>query len=996
MNDGMEVFIQGLPAGLTENSLKSLLQPYMKKLSITVYGCSIHRKKTSASIFLYKRDGNKFLQRHGPPQVSGKKSQPPVHQDSKPANPSTPAEKVVLMGASIHCRRGNRKPSEFELKSIQDEMTKPKPQPQPLQPQQSPVALSAQELSCGHIEFPDGKGYTFVSEWTLSQQYTARFTKRTLILSLQQLNMEVRISLKTVAELVWDDRGRIAVVLTEPPVFLRLPDKNQASLNRMFGRLSLQNRWEERQKHRMLSIDESHRQVAGWCLVYYISVPGLNVGGIGRRDFLDEIEKLRDDGFMHITRSEIEYQGLGTRYCSFEQHTTELEAELTHLHGSGQLPFDLAFLLKALVCNNYLYPTVVRKLARELAAEFSRAKRAGKPSPISVDAFKKLFHAVEYPSPYSDPSQFTVPNIMDYLRKTEDSMIANSALRSTISTSESLIPILRATVTPTRVTLHGPEMEPRNRVLRKYPSHTDYFMRVQFCDESGSDLFFNNSNVSLAAVETWFKEVLNKGIGVAGRRYTFLGFSHSSLRSHSVWLSAPFTYQVRPGISEMHFSAMIISKLGDFEGIGSPARRAARIGQAFSETPYSVSLDEHDIAVTRIPDVTRNERVFSDGVGKISQAAVEEMYTVLPASKHDATAFQVRWAGAKGMLSLDTALRGRVIHVRDSMLKFESDDDKALEICDVASKPIRMVLNRSVVKILEDMNAPKDWFLGLQAKELQRLRLVTREVGNTAAFLDHQGIGDAIKLGGLLRNLGQLDIDYKEDPFLKGAVEAVVLQELRLLKYKARIPVPQGITLFGVMDETGYLKEGEVFVTYTVVKGRHARPPGAQAVLVTRSPALHPGDIQTARNVIPPAGHPLRAQRNCIFFSQFGDRDLPSQLSGGDLDGDLFNIVWDPQLVTFLRPYQPADYPRVTPLVVNEKITSKHMADFFIEFMKSDNLGLIANRHLILADQRETGTLDPDCIKLAELHSSAVDFSKTGRPVEMSKLPKADKTRPDL
>jgi hypothetical protein len=34
--------------------------------------------------------------------------------------------------------------------------------------------------------------------------------------------------------------------------------------------------------------------------------------------------------------------------------------------------------------------------------------------------------------------------------------------------------------------------------------------------------------------------------------------------------------------------------------------------------------------------------------------------------------------------------------------------------------------------------------------------------------------------------------------------------------------------------------------------------------------------------------------------------------------------------------------------------------------------------HQILADQKPLGTLDPDCKKLAELHSTAVDFSKTG------------------
>lgn len=64
--------------------------------------------------------------------------------------------------------------------------------------------------------------------------------------------------------------------------------------------------------------------------------------------------------------------------------------------------------------------------------------------------------------------------------------------------------------------------------------------------------------------------------------------------------------------------------------------------------------------------------------------------------------------------------------------------------------------------------------------------------------------------------------------------------------------------------------------------------------------------------------------------------------------------------------------------------------------MKLDHLGVIATRHMILADQRELGTRDPDCLKLAQLHSDAVDFSKTGLVVELKELPRAAKYRPDF
>lgn len=51
---------------------------------------------------------------------------------------------------------------------------------------------------------------------------------------------------------------------------------------------------------------------------------------------------------------------------------------------------------------------------------------------------------------------------------------------------------------------------------------------------------------------------------------------------------------------------------------------------------------------------------------------------------------------------------------------------------------------------------------------------------------------------------------------------------------------------------------------------------------------------------------------------------------------------------------------------------------------------------MILADQRELGTLDQDCLKLAELHSCATDYPKTGISTSLLQLPRAPRYRPDL
>lgn len=107
---------------------------------------------------------------------------------------------------------------------------------------------------------------------------------------------------------------------------------------------------------------------------------------------------------------------------------------------------------------------------------------------------------------------------------------------------------------------------------------------------------------------------------------------------------------------------------------------------------------------------------------------------------------------------------------------------------------------------------------------------------------------------------------------------------------------------------------------------------------------------------------------------------MPSQLSGGDLDGDLYNVIYDNKFHP-TRLVKAADYTPAKPIDIGRRVERSDMTDFFVNFMKNDALGRIATLHVTLADQMEEGTLDEDCIILAGLHSTAVDFSKTGIPV---------------
>jgi len=256
--------------------------------------------------------------------------------------------------------------------------------------------------------------------------------------------------------------------------------------------------------------------------------------------------------------------------------------------------------------------------------------------------------------------------------------------------------------------------------------------------------------------------------------------------------------------------------------------------------------------------------------------------------------------------------------------------------------------------------------------------MITESPMNASTFLKRQTIGTSIHLPWLINHLAILDLDFRNDGFLRDVLEMAILVELRLLKHKTRIPVKEGWHLHGLMDETGFLQEGQIYCSVTVdgiqnvIQGKN--------LIITRAPALHPGDVQLAEGVMPPPGSPLLRLSNCICFSQKGSRDLPSKLSGGDLDGDRYYVMWD-ENARPKRYFDPADYPRQKPDELGRPVERTDMTDFFLKFMETDQLGRIAVLHRVLADQEESGTLDPKCIILAEMHSTAVDFSKTGIPV---------------
>lgn len=991
--------MKNVPRDLGDRNLLVQLQPHMNALGIMDWACATARGKTIGFVvFLEERDGKVFLNRHGKKTVSALEA-----QSNKPqGRPGRPREiaRLFIMNTPVYVTVSNRPPDPFQLRSLHyrlDERINAAPGGD-----EAPAAveLNTLSLACGHL-------FLRPSPWTLHFMGECRdhspgsltfYSKMLVLRTLGHPPTTLRIPYDTMEHAIFDSSAStLTVVLREAPRIFA-PETVEQQMQRLSVAAGGPSSGRDRLLHRVTRLPgvPAHARYVPYCLVYQMGILNADtqVQNAIRKLRRRELFTLYCSGLPTIQTPVSFYDDFDSSYTSFQDYLASFERRKA-------VPFRLLFQCQALVWNNYLHPFVARRLLERIDSAFRQARKRRRPDPVSEESMKALYETIPFPYPGISSSELDADHLMDRILHKESRHAENAAMMlspppaaAAADNAAQRVNIFKATVTPTRITLHGPDPEPMNRILRKFPQYTEYFLRVQFCDENGDDLFFS-PKVSNDAVFDRFRKVLENGIPVAGRVYSFLGFSHSSLRSHSAWFSAPFVDKT----GALQTYGVIIRSLGDFQHIRVPARCAARIGQAFSETPAYVSLLSNGISAYSIPDVRSADRarIVSDGIGFISQDALDVICDRLGGAAP--TGLQIRWAGAKGMLCLNPVVPGRAIYFRESMVKFPSDDRENLEICDAATKPLRFVLNRQLIKILEDMGVPDHWFLSLQARELDRLRAVTADAYNTGTFLQLQGIGNGFYLSTFIKTLDRYGIDYRADHFLRAVVESVVLRELRLLKHKARIPVPKGVTLFGVMDETGFLEPDEVYVTYdrdhrfgrslvddSLADGR---------VLVTRSPALHPGDIQKATMRTPPPGHPLRALRNCIVFSRWGDRDLPSQLSGGDLDGDLYNVIWDPDMRP-ARRFAPADYPRVTARELDREVTRQDMANWFVDFMKSDVLGMIAMRHLVLSDQRDLGTCDPDCLQLAMLHSTAVDFSKTGQPVDVTAMPKVGRFRPDL
>ncbi|XP_060070919.1 uncharacterized protein LOC132550843 [Ylistrum balloti] len=521
----------------------------------------------------------------------------------------------------------------------------------------------------------------------------------------------------------------------------------------------------------------------------------------------------------------------------------------------------------------------------------------------------------------------------------------------------------RIVVTPTRMIPLRKEPIVQNRIIRKYDD--DFFVRVIFRDEDFTRLSATRSE-GFKNITNRLQEFMDHGFQIGDRKYEFLACSNSQLREHGVWFVCPNNGETAESI---RFAA------GDLTKETCVATYVSRMGLCFSASRATVEVDVDRGSVKFIDDVKLGSYCFTDGIGKISVPLAKKVAGSLKMDPVP-SAFQIRYGGCKGVIAMDPTLgKTEQIHIRGSMRKFESPS-KNLEILQT-THPGQLHLNRQVITLMSGLGVPDNVFMSLQEKMLFNIADMLLENKRALRALSEVNIG--MKYMDLMR----AGISFIDEAFFRSILMTIYKRKLAELIRKTRIEIDydQGRSMMGTTDETGTLEYGQIFVSYTQHDGMNFRGITIldTEVVVAKNPCFHPGDLRKFKAVDVPG---LHHHVDCIVFPQKGHRPHPDEMSGSDLDGDMYFVCWDKQMHPLGENKTAMDFQIPNKSKLPRPVQVSDVTHFISEYIRNDQLGVIANAHVVHADIKDI--FCEECINLSRKHSDAVDFPKTGVVPEMT------------
>ena len=621
----MEVFCRNIPEQIKEKHLEKHFKPVLQRFNIHTFAIRKIGSKNAILTIVDVAKAKLLLEFHG--QEDGPKRQKPKIQlylfDKRP----------------IYLTKGRNEPDEFLLRSLADEEGKAAHQValhnEPTTAAQPTKSFLVVDMSCGIWDYLEDGTPLFINCYRRTMKGKIIFGKTSIRVHLiDTFNNEYELeflysNIYGALQLGGLDTPSVTVTGQYAPRLYvthaedKLAQQMQALLRGGKGR-------QLPVKRRVGCFDNDHGGIVATCFTYRFLLQD-------KHDIL-AIRKVRSATHMPDFSRWVD-----TQVRPREPYPALLKRCVKLIEGP-KIPFRIKFQLEALLWNGDLsarrasrfYPHIHEILKKE-------------PADAIALALQRLQLHLSYPIPDAHRDETEVPAILEILMELLESAKLELKVNNRLEAKDSNnISVHKVQVTPCGIYLSGPNRETKNRVLRKYADYIDYFLRVEFVDETGDRVHFDPNAQLDDIFHVRFKEVLQNGISIGGRTFRFLGFSHSSLRSQTCWFVAPFT----TSSGEPFNAGSIIQELGYFANIRSPAKQAARIGQAFSDTLTSIPIRRECIEFDA-PDVERNGRVFSDGVGTISPSIMYKIWNEYALREQvKPTVFQIRILGMSSCMSL--------------------------------------------------------------------------------------------------------------------------------------------------------------------------------------------------------------------------------------------------------------------------------------------------------------------------------------------------------
>ena len=543
-----------------------------------------------------------------------------------------------------------------------------------------------------------------------------------------------------------------------------------------------------------------------------------------------------------------------------------------------------------------------------------------------------------------------------------------------------LVPVQRCTITPTYILFAPYALTQGNRILRDFISTPTLSMLCSYKMDDYKEGRWNNQ-----ILIEYIKYIMAIGFKLGEKKYRFFNFSQSQFRNKACWL-----------LTEPE---KILRKTGNYNKIKNVAKFGARVSQNLTTTIKTIEIPSKHII--NIDDVKINSKIiingkteknikyiFSDGVGKISYDLAVKIAKVLKIKDGVPSCFQGRFLGCKGVWTTIFDDNNSNIYIRPSQNKFfvkPKRTENYFELCDY-SRYIQAYLNRQIILLLNCLGIKNEVFI----KKLERYEKNLKNEKFVLSLVHYS------EWSSLFQSMYKYGINKNNDRLIKSLVESNMNLLYNDIKNKARIYIEKSAYVMGIMDEFNILEYGQAFLH---IKRKNKDLILNQKSSIAKCPCLHPGDIRILdfKKYIPGDKSTEKYKvfekyENVIIFPSKGKRPHPNECSGSDLDGDYYFVFYDKDLIPKeSNLMEPMNYIFDFKSLEKKNITINDIIDYFAEYINLNNLGIIGDAHLALADQDNLGAKGKIPMKLAQLFSQAVDAPKTGLKIELHQEERAKK-----